>query len=133
MCHSWPRRVYIDPIGLQEAEKTLQSPIAIDLEGVPLRTSLSLVLNQLDLSYALEGGVLVIGHLKGRPPSADSDPFHVVGHCLLALLAAGLGATLARVVCGDRASLPDLRAGQLLGNAGDPPSPEGTDVRPTGP
>jgi hypothetical protein len=110
--------IYVDPIGLQEAEKTMASPISIDLEGVPLRTSLTFVLNQLDLSYALEGGVLVIGFHKGRPPSADSDPFHVVGHCLLALLASGLGALLARLVCGVRASDRDRFQVQVSGNAG---------------
>ena len=52
--------IYVDPIGLQEAEKTMTSPMTIDLGGVPLRTTLQLMLNQLGMTYYVEKGVLKI-------------------------------------------------------------------------
>jgi hypothetical protein len=57
--------IYVDPIGLQEAEKTLTSPVVIDLEGVPLKFSLRLVLKQLDLAYCVRDGVLIISSVEG--------------------------------------------------------------------
>ncbi len=50
--------IYVDPIGLQEAEKSLRSTVTIDVEQVPLRTSLSLLLNQLGLAHQVKDGVL---------------------------------------------------------------------------
>ncbi len=52
--------IYIDPIGLQEAEKSLTSTLTIDLEGVPLRRTLQLVLKQLRLAYLVEDGMIYI-------------------------------------------------------------------------
>ncbi len=43
--------IYVDPIGLQEAERSLNSTVQIDLEGVPLRRTLQLVLAQIGLMY----------------------------------------------------------------------------------
>jgi hypothetical protein len=47
--------IYVDPLGLQKAEKTMTSPVTIDLEGVTLNTSLRLVLKQLGLTYRVQG------------------------------------------------------------------------------
>jgi hypothetical protein len=52
--------IYVDPVGLHEAEKTMTSPITIDLEGVPLRTTLKLILKQLDLTYTVKDGMMTI-------------------------------------------------------------------------
>ena len=52
--------IYLDPIGLQEAEKTETSPIRLDLSQIPLRTSLKLALKQLGMLYYLEDGLLKI-------------------------------------------------------------------------
>jgi hypothetical protein len=52
--------VYVDPKGLQEAECTLTSPVMIELEGVPLRTTLRLVLEQVGLRYDVVDGLLLI-------------------------------------------------------------------------
>ncbi len=52
--------VYIDPIGLSETSKTLESTITIDLEGIPLRRTLQLALAQIDLVYFVEDGILFI-------------------------------------------------------------------------
>ena len=57
--------IYVDPIGLQEAEKSMTSTVRnMDLEGVPLRRTLQLLLKQLDLAYFVEDGVLCVTSLK---------------------------------------------------------------------
>src|SRR5262249_696719 len=52
--------IYVDPIGLQEAEKTMTSPVVFGLAQVPLRTSLKLILKQLGMVYQVRGGLLTI-------------------------------------------------------------------------
>ena len=43
LCQDTGIPIYLDPVGLQEAEKTMTSPITLDLEGVPLKTTLAMV------------------------------------------------------------------------------------------
>jgi hypothetical protein len=57
--------IYVDPVGLADAEKTLTSPITIDLEGVPLKTTLRLILKQLGLAYCVKDGLLYISSVDG--------------------------------------------------------------------
>jgi len=53
--------IYVDPAGLQEAEKTMSSPVTIDLDGITLASSLKLVLKQIGLAYYVQpDGLLVI-------------------------------------------------------------------------
>src|SRR4029077_15516697 len=52
--------IYVDPLGLQEAERSLNSTVTIDLEGVPLRRTLQLILAQLQLQYQVEDGMIYI-------------------------------------------------------------------------
>jgi RNA polymerase sigma factor (sigma-70 family) len=53
--------IYVDPIGLQVAEKSMSSTVRnMDLEGVPLRRTLQLLLKQIDLVYFVEDGILCI-------------------------------------------------------------------------
>ncbi|MEW4567667.1 hypothetical protein AB1L88_07330 [Tautonia sp. JC769] len=52
--------IYVDEIGLQEAEQSLQSPIKMNLDGIPLKTTLRLMLDQLDLSYTVYDDLLEI-------------------------------------------------------------------------
>ncbi|QDV36795.1 RNA polymerase sigma factor [Tautonia plasticadhaerens] len=77
--------IYVDEFGLQQAEQSLQSPVKITLEGIPLRTTLWLALKQLDLAYTVIDGVLIIsepGQLKDflsekpiySPPDTPSGP-----------------------------------------------------------
>ena len=57
--------IYVDPIGLQEADKSMTSTVGnLDLEGVPLRRTLQLLLNQLDLVYFVDDGALCITSKK---------------------------------------------------------------------
>jgi hypothetical protein len=65
--------IYVDPIGLQEAEKTMTSPVTLDLEDVPLATSLTLLLKQLGLTYSVQkDGLLVI--TSGSADNVALDP-----------------------------------------------------------
>ncbi len=52
--------MYVDPLGLQEAEKTMTSPVVFDVKDVPFRTSLALILKQLGLAYTVKDGLLSI-------------------------------------------------------------------------
>jgi RNA polymerase sigma factor (sigma-70 family) len=58
MSHGIP--IYVDPLGLQEAEKSMNSTIRIELDGVPLKRTLQLVLKQLGLAYFVEDGMIYI-------------------------------------------------------------------------
>jgi RNA polymerase sigma factor (sigma-70 family) len=57
--------IYLDPKGLKEAEVMLSAPVTLDLEGVPLKTTLRLILKQLDLAYCVRDGVLIISSVQG--------------------------------------------------------------------
>ena len=57
--------IYVDPVGLNEAEKSMTSPVTLDLEGVPLKTTLRLLLKQLGLAYCVKEGMLMIGTPEG--------------------------------------------------------------------
>jgi hypothetical protein len=52
--------IYVDRSALSNAGVTLTAPVQIDLEGVPLRTTLALLLQSLELDYTIEDGVLII-------------------------------------------------------------------------
>ena len=101
--HGTMIQIYVDPIGLQAAEKSMTSTISgIDLEGIELRTSLRLCLKQLDLAYVVKDGLLFITSAENNDElvtSLHNDPFQIAGHCLLALIAAGLGGLAAPSVC----------------------------------
>ncbi len=57
--------IYIDPVGLKEAEKTMTSPVILDIEGVPLKTTLRVALKQLGLAYCVKDGLIIISSPKG--------------------------------------------------------------------
>lgn len=83
--------VYVDPNALRDADASLETTVTIDLERVPLRTSLDLALGQLSLTYTVRGGVLVVNDEFGQLPVAGDDPFLSIGQSLFALLAAWVG------------------------------------------
>jgi hypothetical protein len=60
-----PFPIYVDPQGLKDAERTLNSTVIIDLEGIPLKTSLRLILKQLGLAFCVRDGVLIISSVQG--------------------------------------------------------------------
>jgi hypothetical protein len=62
--------IYVDPRGLQEAERSLTSPVTIDLEDVPLATSLRLLLKQLGMIYTVRADGML--YITGE--SSDDSP-----------------------------------------------------------
>jgi hypothetical protein len=100
--------IYVDPIGLSEADKTMSSTVRnMDLEGVPLKRTLSLLLNQLGLDYVVEYCMLKIG--VASKLSNSSGAFHRMGHCYWALLAALCGGFAGRVLHRGSRRAPDER------------------------
>jgi RNA polymerase sigma factor (sigma-70 family) len=71
-------QIYVDPEGLKEAEKTMQSPVVLDLEGVPLERTLDLVVRQLGLFYAVQDGMVYISsnedYIHPGPPVFGDSP-----------------------------------------------------------
>jgi hypothetical protein len=61
--------IYVDPQGLQDSDKTLDSTVTLDLEGIALKTTLRLLLNQLSLTYWVRDGLLTITSTQ-----TDDDP-----------------------------------------------------------
>ena len=57
--------VFVDPQGLAEAKVTLDTLVSLDLEGIPFKTALRLMLKQLGLAYCVRDGVLIISSLQG--------------------------------------------------------------------
>ena len=55
-----PLPIYVNPIALQEVDRTLQSPVSLVLEGVPLRTGLDCLLRQVSLTYEIKGGLIEV-------------------------------------------------------------------------
>ena len=93
--------IYVDPIGLQEAERSMTSTVRIVRHDLPLKTSLHLCLRQLQLAYRVTDGFLQITSADDELPVAN-DPFLVVGHCLLGLVAACLGGAMGPLVAGGK-------------------------------
>ena len=52
--------IYVDPIGLQDADKTMADTVVINLDDTPLKYTLRLLLKQLDLTYMVRDGLLTI-------------------------------------------------------------------------
>jgi hypothetical protein len=77
--HSPGIEIYVDPKGLQEAEKSMSSTVRnLDLEGVPLKTTLRLLLKQLALGYVVKNGLLIIDSLERMQPKTK-EPADGVG------------------------------------------------------
>ena len=57
--------IYVDPKGLKEAEASLQSPVELELTGVPLKTTFRLILKQIGLAYCVRDGVLIVSSVQG--------------------------------------------------------------------
>jgi hypothetical protein len=97
--------IYVDPEALRRANKTITSTVALDVEGVPLRATLALLLKQLGLGYYVRDGMLIItegndaaaygGYLvdAGPVPSGDSDQmsYLMAGHCYFGVVAGCVG------------------------------------------
>ena len=56
---------YVSPVGLQEAEKTMQSACQLNLEDIPIATGLKLILQQHGLEFHVQSDGLIIIDAKG--------------------------------------------------------------------
>ncbi len=72
--------IVVNAIGLEQARRKLQSTVQIDLEGVSLKTTMRLMLDQLGLAYTIKDGLLVISSpeviekVLGEPPRGPDSP-----------------------------------------------------------
>ena len=60
--------IYVDPVGLQEAEKTLTTPITFTAKGEPLKSSLERLLRLIDLIYVVKDGFLMVTSRSSEEP-----------------------------------------------------------------
>jgi hypothetical protein len=89
--------IYVDSIALLGAERNLGLTVRIDRDAIPVRDALRLCLRQLDLEYSVRSGFIMISDGDSATIPVYEDPVQVVGHSLLALIAAGVGAVAARL------------------------------------
>jgi hypothetical protein len=80
---------YIDPFAGGDIDMN-QVAAAPDEERLALREKLQRCLGEFGLSYSVRDGVLSIER-DGQAGAIGTDPFRLVGHCLLVLIAAGCG------------------------------------------
>jgi hypothetical protein len=52
--------IYVDPMGLLEAEKTLGTPVSFTAKGEPLKSSLERLLKSMSLTYVVKDGFLMV-------------------------------------------------------------------------
>ncbi len=68
--------IYVDPISLLEVDRTLQSPITLQLDAATVGRGLELVLRQIDLIYTVEpDGLLIIDSVDEDPWTHDPLPY----------------------------------------------------------
>jgi len=66
--------IYVDPVGLQEAEKSMTSTVRnMAVDGVPLKITLKLLLKQLDLTYQVRNGLLTITSNESTDREEEED------------------------------------------------------------
>jgi hypothetical protein len=83
--------IYVDPLGLQEADKTMTSTVNIDLEGVPLKTTLRLLLKQLGLTFTVKDGFLMITSQESEDQQTEIRVYPVADLAIIPLSLMGGG------------------------------------------
>ncbi len=83
--------IYVDPQGLQDADKTMASTVAINLEGMPLRTTLRLLLRQLNLTYTVKDGLLTITSSSSDDQPTEIRVYQVADLAIIPLSLLGAG------------------------------------------
>ncbi len=108
--------IYADPIEMHMARVNLHlgpgsivgvkiPMVSIDRENIPAKDALRLCLAPIGLTYRVWAGYVRIVPGAYRPLSVYDDPVMLVGHSLLALIAAAVGGVAAPIVsrlCGRR-------------------------------
>jgi hypothetical protein len=83
--------IYVDPDGLTEAEKTMQSGVSLEMKDLPLWMSLPLILRQIDLTCVIDSDLVTITSRTRASVTDRVEAFRRVGHALFALLVAVFG------------------------------------------
>ena len=83
--------IYVDPLGLTEADRTMTSPVSLDLEGVPLKTTLRLMLKQLGLTYTVKDGFLMITSQESNDQQTEIRVYPVADLALIPISLMGGG------------------------------------------
>jgi hypothetical protein len=84
--------IYVDPIGLSEADKTLSNTVKnLDLDGVPLKITLKLLLKQLDLTYTVKDGFLMITSKESEDQQTEIRVYPVADLAIIPLSLMGMG------------------------------------------
>ncbi len=83
--------IYVDPVGLQEADRTMTSPVRLDLEGVPLKTTLRLLLKQLGLTYTVKDGLLTITSEDSHDQPSELRVYPVADLAIIPMSLTGTG------------------------------------------
>ncbi len=52
--------IYVDPMGLVEAEKTLATPVSFTAKGEPLKSALDRLLKSISLTYTVKDGFMMV-------------------------------------------------------------------------
>ena len=76
-------QIHVDPIGLEDASATMQSTVRINLEGVPLKRALKIMLDQLDLTYTVQDGLLFISWKGAEDLPTDRRVYPVADIALI--------------------------------------------------
>ncbi len=82
---------YLDPVGLQEADRTETSPVKIDLENIPLKTALKLILDQVGLVYTVKDGILKIDNKDSENLATEIRVYPVADLAMIPLSLMGGG------------------------------------------
>jgi hypothetical protein len=69
-----PLQFYINPRGLEEADKTIDSPTTLDLKQIPASTALELCLDNLNLEYRVRPDGIVEIDAKGSDRADQQEP-----------------------------------------------------------
>jgi tetratricopeptide (TPR) repeat protein len=78
--------IYVDPMGLQEADKTMTSTVRnMDLDGVPLKVTLKMLLRQLDLTYTVKDGFLMITYKESQDQQTEIRVYPVADLVIIPL------------------------------------------------
>ena len=83
--------IYVDPQGLQDADKTMASTVQISLEGIPLKTTLRLLLKQLNLVYTVKDGLLTITSNSSEDQPTEIRVYQVADLAIIPLSLMGGG------------------------------------------
>jgi tetratricopeptide (TPR) repeat protein len=83
--------IYVDPIGLQEEDRTMTSTVTIDLEGVPLKTTLKLLLKQIGLAYTVKDGFVMITSIDSEDQQTEIRVYPVADLAIIPFSLMGMG------------------------------------------